>query len=169
MTTNADVPARVPKPTLAVRANMTVEQLLDYMEPADDSALAATFAEVLGEPVSTPFANDRRQIAHAILALTANKQNVKALEAVMGLKERHRCWLRNKAAAATTELIQRASRKRAKDADREAKEKKRLRDADSLHSTHPSMASTASQFSSFLVAVDVETPTQASSDSDEDD
>jgi hypothetical protein len=151
------------KPTLAAYARMSVDELLAVLEPVDDVALAQTFSSVVRSDRAAEFSNDRRVVARSILALTANKQNIKLLEQATTLKERHRAWLQNKAATATTDLLDRATRKRARDDARQLKQQQaRPRVDDNTNSgsreSNPlrsaALASTASQFSNFLVAVD---------------
>lgn len=167
------------KPTLGAHAQLSVDQLLALLAPADDAALANTFNDVVANaPQAAEFRNDRRVVAQSILALTANKQNVKLLEQAVTLPKQHRAWLQNKAATATTDLLVKATRKRARDEARLQRSKQQQQqqqararidsggsgggsDDDAAAPREGSLRSaafarSASQFSSFLVAVDLE-------------
>ncbi len=172
-------PLLTSKPTLGAHAKLSVDQLLALLAPADDAALADTFNHVVASaPQAAEFQNDRRVVAQSILALTANKQNVKLLEQAVTLPERHRAWLQNKAATATTDLLERATRKRARDEARIVRSKQQQHQQARARTDggngggggegegplrSAAFARSASQFSSFLVAVDLAQPSSSSS------
>lgn len=154
--------------SLAQRFNLTPEQLVHHLLPNHDDAIRGAFDALVSGQVAGALNNDVLEVSSAILALPANKQNVKALEQTIALPDRHQAWLENKAMAITGELIGRATRKIERDAHRAARRAQRKRDREeqaALRSAHSALQHTASSFSTFLVAIDVDSTSSSSSSS----
>lgn len=123
-TTNPRTPRtpRTPLPSLRDHFGMSEQDLLDLLQPADDTVLCAALVDVVHG--GDEFNHDGTALAAAVLNMSATRKNVLAINLMRGWSESRQAWIAH-AIAPAQDLIGRATKRAELARERREKEQQK--------------------------------------------